>query len=383
MQSWQRRLASVLEWSITDKSILLMGLVTPILIGYILSVCLMLGRPDVDRLAHVGPLRELLHILIAFTVGALAIGGAGLAMRRKRPDSLALQYVSTLYYAAVLVISSYYVGTLTFCTGVVVLGAPVFGFILLERRVVWTATLLAIAALLGLSYATAFGLLPYAPIVAPPTDAASNLFWMNRIYLLTAPHLIVILFMADQTLLWWRQREDLVRQLSLTDPLTGIANRRHILDLLEREVSRTLRHGPPLAVIVLDLDHFKRINDTWGHPAGDRVLQEAAAALSACVRRSDGVGRFGGEEFMLLLPDTPLEGALTMAERCRARLEAMEIRADNGERIPVTGSFGVACNEQALGVDTEALVKAADAALYRAKAAGRNRVEVEPPLPAT
>ncbi|HEX5277755.1 MAG TPA: GGDEF domain-containing protein, partial [Fluviicoccus sp.] len=175
--------------------------------------------------------------------------------------------------------------------------------------------------------------------------------------------------------MWWRQREDLVRTLSLTDPLTGIANRRHVLDLLEKEVARTVRHGPPLAVAVLDLDHFKRINDTWGHPAGDAVLQAAARELCACVRRNDTVGRFGGEEFMLLLPDTPLDGAKALAERCRARLEALDIRAENGERIPVTGSFGLVSNEQDLSADAEMLVKAADAALYRAKAGGRNRVE--------
>ena len=375
MQSWQRRLASVLEWSITDKSILLMGLVTPILIGYILSVCLMLGRPDVDRLAHVGPLRELLHILIAFTVGALAIGGAGLAMRRKRPDSLALQYVSTLYYAAVLVISSYYVGTLTFCTGVVVLGAPVFGFILLERRVVWYATVVGMLSLLGLSYAAGFGVIPYAPLVVEPVDATGELFWMTAVFLFTAPHFIVIILFADQTVNWWRNREDLVRTLSLTDALTGIPNRRSIMDLLGKEVARTARHGPPLAVVLLDLDHFKRINDTWGHPAGDRVLQETARVLRAAIRHCDAVGRYGGEEFMMVLPDTRLDGAIVLAERCRTLLADTVVLADNGERIALSASFGLISNEQHLAFEAEALIKAADNALYRAKANGRNRVE--------
>ncbi len=383
MQSWRQRLASVLEWSITDKSILLMGLVAPILIGYALFTQYLLGRSDVARLAHIGPLLELRSILLAFIAGTGVIALAGLAIRRRTPDCLPLQYVATLYYAGILVTSSYYVGTMTFCTGVVALGAPVFGFILLERQVIWAATAPALAALVGLGYATAYGWLPYAPIVATPQDAAANLFWMNAIYLLTAPHLLVILLLADQTLCRWRLREDLVRTLSLTDPLTGIANRRHVLDLLEKEVARTVRHGPPLAVAVLDLDHFKRINDTWGHPAGDAVLQAAARELSACLRRNDTVGRFGGEEFMLLLPDTPLDGAVEVAERCRARLEALDIRAENGERIPVAGSFGLVSNERDLSADAEALLKAADAALYRAKAGGRNRVEAVAPPPAS
>ena len=375
MQTWRQRLAAVLEWSAVDKSMILMVVLIPILLSYLLGGVYALNLPDPEKRFHTGPLAELIRLQSGMIAGALLIMAAGWRLRYRKPDFLPLQHLATQYYTLTLVISSYYVGTMTFCTGVVLLGAPVFGFILLNRRVVWYATTVGTLSLLALSYATAFGWLPYAPVVVPPTDAAGNLFWMNVVFLFTAPHFIVIILFADQIVDWWRKREDMVRLVSRTDALTAIPNRRSILEVLDKELARTLRHGPPLAVVLLDLDHFKRINDTWGHPAGDRVLQETARLLRSCIRQCDDVGRYGGEEFMLVLADTPLEGALTLVERCRVKLSELAVRAENGELIPITGSFGLVSNQGDLTLDTEVLIKAADAALYRAKAAGRNRVE--------
>jgi diguanylate cyclase (GGDEF)-like protein len=131
-----------------------------------------------------------------------------------------------------------------------------------------------------------------------------------------------------------------------------------------------------MCVVILDLDHFKRINDTWGHPTGDKVLQEAARVLRDCIRTCDGIGRFGGEEFMLVLPDTSVDGAAVLVERCRAALAATLIRAETGKTFHVSASFGVVCNEKDMNVDGEALIKSADEALYLAKENGRNRVEI-------
>jgi diguanylate cyclase (GGDEF)-like protein len=192
------------------------------------------------------------------------------------------------------------------------------------------------------------------------------------------PHILIILPLVDRALAWWREREATIHIMSRTDMLTGIHNRRSIMELLDKEVARTRRHGPPLAVVMLDLDHFKRVNDTWGHPTGDRVLQAAAKVLGETIRQCDAVGRYGGEEFMLLLPDTPLEGALVLAERCRAALAQVVVAADNGETFHISGSFGLVSNEQLGEFASDSLIKAADTALYRAKENGRNRVEVVP-----
>jgi diguanylate cyclase (GGDEF)-like protein len=372
----RKRVASLLEWSAVDKSLFVIVTLLVIVTGYMGFAYFAMNLPDADRLVNAGPIRELIGVQVGVLLGCLLIIGACLALRRRRPDALWLQHIATQFYSLSLVVNSYYIGTMAFCTGVVLLGAPVFGLILLERRVVWFATINAVLLLLGLSYATAYGLIPYAPVVVPPTDAYTNLWWMTTIFFFTAPNFFVILLFADQMVNFWRNREDTIRMMSRTDMLTGIANRRSIMEQLNKEIARTFRHGPPVCLVLLDLDHFKKINDTHGHPTGDKVLREAARVLRASIRTCDVVGRYGGEEFMLILPDTTLEGATILLERCRAQLAATVIRAETGKAFHVTASFGVVCNEKNMATDPELLIKIADEALYRAKENGRNRVEV-------
>lgn len=379
MKTWRQRLAAVLEWSEVDKSIFLMLILTPILGAYIIGIVAVQLMPNGAQLVRFEPLHELFKIELCLLFGAWIIIAIGLYLRKRQPDALWVQHLATQYYSLSLVTCSYYIGTLTFCTGVVLLGAPVFGFILLNRRVVWGATIISTFALLGLTYATAFGWLPYAPVVVPPSDSTTNLIWVSIIFFFTAPHFIVIIMFADQIVHYWRNREDTIRTLSRTDMLTGLLNRRSIMEILDMEVARTMRHGPPLTIVILDLDHFKRINDTWGHPTGDLVLKEAGRVLTASIRKCDMVGRYGGEEFMIMLPDTTQAGAAIMMERCRATLAETTIVADNGETIRISGSFGLANNEKQLSLSSEAMIKLADEALYRAKAEGRNRLELALP----
>lgn len=164
--------------------------------------------------------------------------------------------------------------------------------------------------------------------------------------------------------------------LATTDPLTGLANRRQLESVGRRAVREARRYGRPLAVVVGDVDHFKRVNDTYGHPAGDRVLQAVAGALRAEARGTDLVARLGGEEFVLLLPQTDADGALGLAERIRRRLEAAVIDGGPGAgQLRVTLSLGVA-SLPVHGAELDALIAAADEALYAAKEGGRNRALV-------
>jgi diguanylate cyclase (GGDEF)-like protein len=162
-------------------------------------------------------------------------------------------------------------------------------------------------------------------------------------------------------------------QLATRDGLTGLLNRREILRLLRDELDRSRRYGNAFAVLLLDVDHFKTVNDTWGHPAGDEVLRAVAARIQNEVRPTDKPARYGGEEFMVLLPETTEEGAVLLAERIRSCIAELPAAASAGKPIAVTASVGVAAYP-ASGGDEEALVSAADRALYRAKAQGRNRV---------
>jgi diguanylate cyclase (GGDEF)-like protein len=165
----------------------------------------------------------------------------------------------------------------------------------------------------------------------------------------------------------------IVERQALVDGLTGLANRRQCEETLEDELARVDRFGGSLAVVVADLDWFKDINDRHGHPAGDAVLHEFAVLLQETVRDVDLAGRWGGEEFVLVLPGTDVAGGAQLAERVRTALAARTVLAVDGSQIPVTASFGVAAIPPAKTASE--LFAAADAAMYQAKRAGKNRVE--------
>jgi diguanylate cyclase (GGDEF)-like protein len=168
----------------------------------------------------------------------------------------------------------------------------------------------------------------------------------------------------------------IVERQALVDGLTGLANRRQCEEALASELARLGRFGGPLALVVADLDWFKDVNDRYGHPSGDAVLREFAALLQETVRDVDLAGRWGGEEFLLILPGTDLAGGAQVAERIRVALAGRIVLSADGSPIPVTASFGVAATPPA--TTAAELFSAADGALYEAKRNGKNRVETAP-----
>ena len=169
--------------------------------------------------------------------------------------------------------------------------------------------------------------------------------------------------------------------LSTTDGVTGISNRRRFDERLAAEWMRCGRHHLPLAVVLIDIDHFKLYNDHYGHQAGDACLIQVAQVLKAFARRpGDVAARYGGEEFVLLLPDVPLPEAVTVAERCMASQREAALAHPRSPTAPyITASMGIASLVPRPGTSSDTLVHAADAALYRAKYGGRNRFEVFTP----
>jgi len=172
-----------------------------------------------------------------------------------------------------------------------------------------------------------------------------------------------------------RERNDQLDLLSRIDPLTGCYNRRHIDEQLLRYGSSARRRAQPMAVLMLDIDHFKRVNDTEGHPGGDSVLQQVVHRLQSAVRADDVIGRWGGEEFVVIAPQTDMAGGMLLAER--VRIAVGDTPMDLGDHtITVTVSVGCAS-----GIDAgEALVAQADLALYQSKSGGRNRSTAAPPV---
>lgn len=244
------------------------------------------------------------------------------------------------------------------------------------RKLAWAYGLtgaIVIAAEIG----EAQGWLLYAPLLANPVFMGVDIdaWWMTW--------LTVVFFVASVTFagwlflladIWTRHRQEL-ETLGRTDLLTGLANRRELMARLQQESHRQQRDGHPLSVVMLDVDHFKHVNDTWGHPAGDEVLARLGRILRTKSREHiDVAGRYGGEEFVLVLPDTDLKGAERVAESISRQLKAERFHA-NGQVFSVTQSVGVA---QVLAGDVEAALKVADQNLYLAKKAGRDRIVVSP-----
>lgn len=159
-----------------------------------------------------------------------------------------------------------------------------------------------------------------------------------------------------------------------TDALTGLPNRRWFMELAGRELAIARRYGRPFSLVMLDVDHFKRINDEHGHGAGDAVLEALGGLLASRLRQPDVAARYGGEEFLILCPNTEADRARALAERLRVEVARLpHVRHGQGQAIPVTASFGVA-TWRPDDTDLDAIVERADAALYDAKRGGRNRV---------
>ena len=169
-----------------------------------------------------------------------------------------------------------------------------------------------------------------------------------------------------------RRQHKQLQDMAMHDPLTGLYNRYYLIDQFPKRLSRVRRHGHPLSLIMVDIDHFKSINDTRGHKAGDQVIKDVANTLVACSRKEDIVVRFGGEEFLAVLEYCDTDGAMQIAEKMRTQVES--IKLDN---VSVTASFGIATLSDE-NQDFESLFKQADEAMYAAKEAGRNRVVCNP-----
>ncbi len=173
-----------------------------------------------------------------------------------------------------------------------------------------------------------------------------------------------------------RHARDALETEATRDSLTGLWNRRSILDLLQRDMARAQREEKPLSAVMIDIDHFKRVNDRIGHPAGDEVLREVTRRVASTLRSADMLGRIGGEEFLIILYPGDEQTAVEVMERARRACEQHPVVVDAGE-IEVTISLGAAVVNDFEGVDLSVILKTADHALYRAKEGGRNRSEAE------
>jgi len=292
----------------------------------------------------------------------------------RRPDEGFARLI-LVGYAATTAFTCYLVGTLNIISGLVMMGAPLLGLMLFPIAEILALFSVAILAVLGASVASSLGMLPYAPVLNSglTTTTAPGLYYaMSGIVgsaLYVAYEVLVMAALVSTS----RFHESDARAQAVTDPLTGLANRRQILDELERLLMRSDGDEKMLAAIVVDIDDFRRINEEHGHRTGDHVLVTTAWALRNCLRNKDLIGRFDGEEFLVILPDTRPAAAQEVAERCRLAVRHAGIEVD-GRRIELSASVGVAvCTEQHVR-DVDHLIRRATQAIAAARANGPDKI---------
>ncbi len=290
--------------------------------------------------------------------------GAFLALRHRR-NSLAviLIWLEVLVHAGLGVVvigweSGFYYYLLMFIPAICV-SAPLR----------WMIT--ALLCLWG--YCTAFYVLTwFLPPLQPLPEAGLRLVYLFNLSVVFSMFSYLSFYYLQMVVVSQRQ----LRKMALTDPLTGLLNRRQITFLADKVLARFRRGGCPVVVLLMDVDHFKGINDRFGHNVGDQVLQEIAGILQSLLRGQDLIGRWGGEEFLVILPDTDTETGRVSAERIRQTLMDYDWQALTGEDVGVTMSTGV--SELRKGETLGETIRRADQALYNGKVRGRNRVELEP-----
>jgi len=278
--------------------------------------------------------------------------------------------LSAWLLALVLCYHGYLVGTMTPATGMMMTGLPMLGILLLGPRTTYPALVGALLIISTLTYLGAAHLIPYAPIFnsLPVSNAAPSLLLISSIGFFCIPILLVMIFIFDLVIRQWRASEAENERLLKTDALTGLYNRRHLHQYLEQQ-SQSEKN---FSISILDIDFFKRVNDQCGHLAGDRVLADIAQVLRQQVRAADWIGRFGGEEFIVIMPDTDAQTARQICEDCRMALNRLTMQSANGETWPLTASFGLV---NLVGpFDASHTLTVADEMLYQAKQRGRNCV---------
>jgi diguanylate cyclase (GGDEF)-like protein len=328
--------------------------------------------PYVDRAF----LSSFLPFLWLHALGHTAIVAIAFALHLRKTEKAAwLVQLEIQFWAISLSVSLYALGSFTTPFSVLLVALPVFGFLLFGSAMK--------AGLFTMSFGVAagmvlpqVGILPYAPFfrTAPFADGHLNPTWIASFGVPSIFAAIVVVAMQVSLLGQLRARQVELERLSGTDVLTGLANRAMLFERLAAEMARARRHKQPVSVAMLDVDHFKRINDTFGHLEGDRVLRKVAERLKSMLRIEDFAGRYGGEEFTLILPNTGVHQAASLAERLRVGAHAIEV-GTSPDALPFSVSIGLAQYDGQETVDQ--LVARADDALYRAKRSGRDQVALD------
>ncbi|QBK71511.1 GGDEF domain-containing protein [Acinetobacter johnsonii] len=359
-----------MNWDTLKKCILILVLGCCVNLIWLVWETFVLLNSEYWHVVNVQLLRHKLVINSIFFITLLGLIYPCYALQKQAWVQRFLPYIAIGILIISLCYNSYMIGVFSPVTMVVYICLIAVSLGLFERKIVY-AMLIPATGFLTVSGCLSFiDVIPYAPIFQIDGQLFLNGFWLLSMLYFVIPILITCLILFEILLSQWRHRERLIQHLSQTDPLTNALNRRSINQSLDE-----LHHDKncPYAIVLLDLDHFKNINDQFGHHMGDTVLIAVSQKLGLHLRESDVVGRFGGEEFILILKQSSALKARQIAERCRAAIEDLVIQNEDGRAIRITASFGIALATDKL--KPQQLLDQADKALYAAKASGRNQIK--------
>lgn len=360
----------MLDWSLSSKCIAIMLLQACVEIFFVIWKIYTLSATDVSSWVNLSAIHTHLPYSIVACILCLVLAGLAHVLAPYERLMRVIPFVCAWFIACVMCYHAHLVGTLTPLTGVMLIGLSTLGLMLFGRWVTYPAVLFAVIVLGISTLMTLLHLIPYAPLFVEPVLPAPTkaLSWLISIMLFATPLVLGIFLLLDHTIEQWKQNAAEVWRLSQTDALTGLYNRHYLSHALNAQAEKT--HVVSLAL--LDIDHFKRINDLCGHLVGDQVLQDVAHCLTQATRQSDWVGRFGGEEFLIVMPNTPAPDALLAMERCRTNLQQIQVTSTHGETWSVSASFGLMTLTGPFDVSSG--LSEVDKLLYEAKRQGRNRV---------
>lgn len=376
---WLSRLATVNRLPDPTKCLLVSALSMPFMLAWVVRLSIIEANPDSARYVSRAFLPTMLAYEWAQFLGHVLIIACSLYLRARGRERVRwLVHFEIQWWLGCFAFSFYALGPFTSPFGVLLLVLPVAGSLIFPARpMVYGFVMLGVYSVLMIGLERA-GVIPYAPFLARPPFEDGRLV-NSWIFALGFPAIFAAAFVLaahSWIVAQWRLRERELTVLIGTDPLTGVANRRVFFERLEAELARSRRHGNPLSLLMVDVDHFKSINDRHGHQVGDIVLADLARGLREALRTADVVARYGGEEFAIILPEAGIDDATRAAERVRAAITALRFPSV-AEPVRVTVSVGVACMQP--GEASDELVYRADAALLDAKRGGRDRVTLASP----
>lgn len=361
----------IMNWSNLNKCILILSLACTMHLLWLFWKIFILLTPSLWHWVDMSLLKFQIYLNLASFFLLLFLILPCWLFQGKQWAETALPYAILNIFVAVIMRDGYLIGLFSPATVIAFICISGLGLILFEHRFVYFPLIFACIVYIILSYLTLTHDLPYSPLFTPELLSPTlNIFWVSSMAYFVIPIAFASLILCEILLFQWRHRESLIKTLSQTDPLTTLFNRRHFNEQLKRVQAVAQNY----AIILLDLDHFKTINDQYGHSVGDNALKQVAQCLKSHLPEQDLVARFGGEEFIFSLQNITLEQTHAIAEHCRLAISYLRIPVSADKFISLTASFGLAMSNPTQCIDF--VIHSADKALYIAKQKGRNQVHI-------